>query len=132
MTFPGFRPTPETPTGRCAVHVNGTRCDARAAWHLDLGPDPDGARRLSFACDPHMALIQAEHVYAARHPYTPACGRTPWESCADSSQWQLPEGDGRRSLAPTAEHAALAMDQLAERLAFDLHPDLQGPDEEPT
>ncbi|MFC7817573.1 hypothetical protein ACFUTR_23365 [Streptomyces sp. NPDC057367] len=132
MTFPEFRPDPDAHKGRCAVQVNGTRCYTCAAWHLDFGPDADGTRRLSSACDPHMELVQAESVYAARHPFGPACREAPWEVCAAESMWQAPDGDGQRTLAVSAESAATALDKLREQLAFGLHPDLQGPDEEPT
>lgn len=132
MSVPGFRPDPAANNSRCAVHVNGTACGDPAAWHIDLGRNPDGARQLAFACNPHMDLIQTEHVYAGRHPHGPACGGVPWEQCSAESTWQAPDGDGRRSLGSTAGRAAAALDALGERLAFDLHPDLQRPDEEPT
>ncbi len=126
-----FHPNPAANNSRCAVHIGNTRCANAAAWHLDLGADPDGVRRQTFACDPHMIRIQAEMVYAYRHPRGPACGRTPWESCAAEAGWQAPDGDGRQSLGSAAGHAAASLDAFGERLAFDLHPDLQGPGEEP-
>ena len=100
--------------------------------HPDRFLRVDGTRQLSFACDPHMGLVQAESVYAARHPFGPACGQTSWELCAAESTWQAPDGDEQRTLAVSAERATAAMDRLGEQLAFGLHPDLQGPDEEPT
>ncbi|MFJ6066563.1 hypothetical protein ACIQHU_26405 [Streptomyces tendae] len=132
MTFPEFRPDPDAHKGRCAVHVNGARCYTRAAWHLDFGPDANGTRQLSFACDLHMGLVQAESVYAARHPFGAACGQAPWEVCAAESTWQAPDGDGQRTLAVSAERATLALDKMREQLAFGLHPDLQDGGEEPT
>jgi hypothetical protein len=132
VTFPDFHPNPAANSSRCAVHINDSRCTNSAAWHLDLGAAPDGARRLTFACDPHMIRIQAELVYAYRHPCGPTCGRTSWESCAADVAWEAPERAEPGSLGDAARRAGTAVHALSERLAFDLHPDLQGPDEEPT
>lgn len=132
MTFPDFHPNPAANNSHCAVHIGTTRCTNSAAWHLDLGAAPDGARRLTFACDPHMIRIQAELVYAYRHPRGPACGRTSWESCASETAWQAPDRVEPASFGDAAGRAGAAMQALSERLAFDLHPDLQGPGEEPT
>lgn len=132
MIPPTFHPNPAANNAHCAAHTGTIRCTNTAAWHLDLGADQDGARRLTFACDPHMIRIQAELVYAYRHPRGPACGSTPWERCSAESTWRAPDGGGRRSLGSAAGRAAAALDGLGERLAFDLHPDLQGPDEETT
>ncbi|MEU3507659.1 hypothetical protein ABZ733_06985 [Streptomyces longwoodensis] len=132
MTFPDFRANPAANNSRCAVHIGDSRCTNSAAWHLDLGATPDGARRLTFACDPHMISIQAQLVYAYRHPRGPACGRTPWEECAKETTWQAPDRVDPTSLGGAAGRAGSAMQELSERWAFDLHPDLQGPDDEPT
>lgn len=135
MTFPDFHPNPAANSDRCAVHTHNTHCTNPAAWHLDLGAAPDGARRLTFACDPHMIRIQAEMVYAHRHPRGPACGRRPWEVCEAEVGWQAPERGKPVSLGDAAGRAGAALGALWERLAFDLHPDLQDlqpPDEEPT
>lgn len=132
MSVPDFRPDPTANNNRCSVHIGNTPCKTPAAWHINLGRTPDGAHQLTLACNPHMNRIRAEHVYAGRHPHGPACGETPWERCSAESTWQAPDGDGRRSLGSAAGRAAAAMGVLGERLAFDLHPDLQSPDEEPT
>jgi hypothetical protein len=132
LTFPDFHPNPAASNSRCAVHTGNIRCTNSAVWHLDLGANADGARRLTFACDPHMIRIQAEMLYAYRHPCSPTCGRTPWESCAAEVAWQAPDRVQPTSLGDAVGRAGAAMQGLSERMAFDLHPDLQGPDEEPT
>lgn len=131
MTFPDFRPDPAMSNGCCAIHINDIRCGLPATWHLNLGPTPGGARQLSLACTPHMELIQTEYVYADRHPYGPSCGQMPWDACAAESRWQAPDGE-RPTLASSTQRTTNALDALMERLAFDLHPDLQDPDEDPT
>ncbi|TGZ14730.1 hypothetical protein DV517_62130 [Streptomyces sp. S816] len=131
MAFPDFRPDPAMGNGRCAVHIDDTRCGAPAAWHLNLGPTPDGAQQLSLACTPHMELIRTEYVYADRHPYGPSCGQVSWDACAAESRWQDPDGDRPHTLESSTRQTTNALDALREQLAFDLHPDLQGPDEDP-
>lgn len=57
----GFRP-----------HETDPACRTAATWHIAWSLNPANAW-LSLVCDPHMALVDRDLVYADRHPATVAC-----------------------------------------------------------
>jgi hypothetical protein len=140
MTLPNYGP-PSQGTG-CAVidpNPDGTRgthpCNQPATWHIAWELRPEGART-SLICDNHMDSLRANFVYADRHPVGTDCTRVGarWSDSRIGAWCTAPEDapDLDEVKRSPVEAAVDAMQRFQSTLLFSLHPDLQGPEEEPT